>query len=165
MASAVLPHATSIDLPEKARSALVPPLNQQLADMIDLFNQTKHAHWNVKGPGFIALHELFDDVAERVEEHCDLLVERVVTLGGTANGTTRQSAAGSRLGEYDLRAVDGDDHVRGLVRQIAAVATAFREGIQESAALGDPTTSDLFTEVSRALDKDLWFLEAHLQAL
>ena len=164
MATAVLPHATSIDLPEKARAALVPLLNQHLANMIDLFSQTKHAHWNVKGPGFIALHELFDDVAERVEEHCDLLAERVVTLGGTASGTTRQSAAASRLGEYDLLAVDGEDHVRALARQVAAVATAVRAGIQESAALGDPTTSDLFTEVSRALDKDLWLLEAHLQA-
>jgi len=158
-----LRHATGIDLPEEARAALVPLLNQHLADMIDLFNQTKHAHWNVKGPGFIALHELFDDVAERVEEHCDLVAERVVTLGGTANGTTRQSASASRLAEYDLRAVEGQDYVRALARQVAAAAAAVRGAIQESAEIGDPTTADLFTEVSRALDKDLWFLEAHLQ--
>ena len=91
--------------------------------MIDLFNQTKHGHWNVRGPSFIALHELFDDVGERVEKHCDELTERVVALGGSAAGTTRQAAD-----------------------------------------LGDPTTSDLFTEVSLAIDKDLWSLKAQLQA-
>jgi starvation-inducible DNA-binding protein len=130
---------------------------------VDLFNQTKYAHWNVKGPDFIALHELFDDVAERVEEHCDLVAERVVTLGGTAEGTTRQAASRSAVPEYDLSTVDGPQHVRALARQVAAVAASVRQAIQASADAGDPTTADLFTEVSRALDKDLWFLEAHLQ--
>jgi starvation-inducible DNA-binding protein len=158
-----VPYTTGIDVPEQVRSSLVPLLNQSLADMVDLFNQTRHAHWNVKGPGFIALHELFDDVAERVEEHCDLLAERVVALGGAANGTTRQSAAASAIGEYDLAAIDGPAHVKALAGQVAAVAASVRRGIPQSADLGDPTTADLFTEVSRALDKDLWFLEAHLQ--
>jgi starvation-inducible DNA-binding protein len=134
MPATVAPHKTRIDVPPAARDRLVPMLNASLADLIDLFNQTKHAHWNVKGAGFIALHELFDDVAERVEEHCDLLAERVVALGGTAHGTTRQAASASRLAEYDVVAVEGEEHVR-----------------------------DLFTEISRSLDKDLWFLEAHLQ--
>src|SRR5262245_23593741 len=112
MGSTVLPYATGIDVPAPARSTLVLLLNQRLADMVDLFNQTKYAHWNVKGPGFIALHELFDDVAERVEEHCDLMAERVVALGGTADGTTRQAASRSALAEYELSAVDGPQHVR-----------------------------------------------------
>ena len=163
MATTVVPHSTRIEIAAAARERLVPLLNASLADMIDLFNQTKHAHWNVKGASFIALHELFDDVAERVEEHCDLLAERVVALGGAAQGTTRQSAAASRIAEYDLQAVDGRQHVEALSRQIATVAASVRRAIQQSAEIGDPTTSDLFTEVSRALDKDLWFLEAHLQ--
>jgi len=163
MVSKVVPYATGIDVPAQARAALVPLLNQRLADMVDLFNQTKYAHWNVKGPSFIALHELFDDVAERVEEHCDLLAERVVALGGTAEGTTRQAAARSAIAEYELSAVDGPQHVRALARQVAALAGSIRHAIQASADAGDPTTADLFTEVSRALDKDLWFLEAHLQ--
>ena len=163
MQSSVVPYATAIDLPAQARSALVPLLNQRLADMVDLFNQTKYAHWNVKGPSFIALHELFDDVAERVEEHCDLLAERVVALGGTAAGTTRQAAAHSTIGEYELSAVDGPQHVRALARQVATLAASVRQAIQTSADAGDPTTADLFTEISRVLDKDLWFLEAHLQ--
>jgi starvation-inducible DNA-binding protein len=154
---------TAIEIKAPARLSLIAVLNQRLADMIDLFNQTKHAHWNVKGTDFIQLHELFDDIAERVEEGCDLLAERVVTLGGVAAGTTRQSAKGSSLGEYDLNAVGGTEHVRCLVGQIARLCASTRAAIKESADLGDPTTSDLFTEVSRALDKDLWFLEAHLQ--
>jgi starvation-inducible DNA-binding protein len=141
---------TRIDVAAGARERLVPLLNASLADMIDLFNQTKHAHWNVKGPAFIALHELFDDVAERVEEHCDLLAERVVALGGTAAGTTRQSAAASRLAEYDLEAAAGERHVHALSRQIAVVAASVRSAIQQSAELGDPTTSDLHRDLASA---------------
>jgi starvation-inducible DNA-binding protein len=163
MPPTVVSHKTRIDVPPGARDRLVPLLNASLADLIDLFNQTKHAHWNVKGPSFIALHELFDEVAERVEEHCDLLAERVVALGGTAHGTTRQSATASRLSEYDLGAVEGEQHVQALSGQIAAAGATVRRAIQESTDVGDPTTADLFTEISRSLDKDLWFLEAHLQ--
>ena len=156
-------YETRIDLGRQSRLSLARLLNQRLADMIDLFNQTKHAHWNVKGPEFMQLHELFDGVAERVEEGCDLLAERVVTLGVATEGTTRQSAASSTIGEYDLAAVDGLDHVRALAGQVAKLAASIRGAIQQSAELGDPTTADLFTEISRSLDKDLWFLEAHLQ--
>jgi starvation-inducible DNA-binding protein len=156
-------YETLIDIGEQARLTLAGLLNQNLADMIDLFNQTKYAHWNVKGSEFMQLHELFDGVAERVEEGCDLIAERVVTLGGVAEGTTRQSAANSTIGEYDLDAVDGMEHVRALAAQLAKLAASIRSAIRESAELGDPTTADLFTEISRSLDKDLWFLEAHLQ--
>jgi len=163
MAKETAMYETRIDLRLELRLQLISLLNQRLADMIDLFNQTKHAHWNVKGASFIQLHELFDNIAERVEEACDLIAERVVTLGGTAEGTTRQAAAGSTIGEYDLSAVDGLEHVRALTEQIAQIAASVRKAIQTSTEWGDPTTADLFTEVSRALDKDLWFLEAHLQ--
>src|SRR5215468_3177224 len=138
-----LPFATGIDVPAPARTTLVTLLNQRLADMIDLFNQTKHAHWNVKGPGFIALHELFDDIAERVEEHSDLLAERVVALGGVAEGTTRQAAARSSSGEYDLTAVEGERHVRALTPQIAQLASTVRRAIGQAAEAGDPRTSVL----------------------
>lgn len=163
MATETAMYETLIDLGPQSRLPLARLLNQRLSDMIDLFNQTKHAHWNVKGPEFMQLHALFDSIAERVEEGCDLLAERAVTLGGIAEGTTRQSAANSTIGEYDLAAVDGMDHVRALARQVAKLAASSRSAIQQSAELGDPTTSDLFTELSRSLDKDLWFLEAHLQ--
>jgi starvation-inducible DNA-binding protein len=157
-------YKTAIDVAEPSRESLIKVLNERLADMVDLFNQTKYAHWNVKGPDFQQLHELFDNIAERVEESCDLLAERVVTLGGTAAGTTRQSATHSSIGEYDLAAVDGAQHVESLVRQLAKLAASVRKAIKQADGFEDPTTADLFTEVSRALDKDLWFLESHLQA-
>lgn len=163
MANKTTLYETRIDLDLQTRLQLTPLLNQRLADMIDLFNQTKHAHWNVKGTAFMQLHELFDDVAERIEEACDLLAERLVMLGGVAVGTTRQAATHSTLGEYDLSAVDGLEHVQALAGQIAKEAALTRSAIQQANELGDPTTSDLFTEISRSLDKDLWFLEAHLQ--
>jgi starvation-inducible DNA-binding protein len=159
-----LAYATGIDVAVSARESLVSLLNQRLADMVDLFNQTKFAHWNVKGAAFIALHELFDQIAERVEEHCDLLAERVVMLGGRAEGTTRQSAARSSIKEYDVCAVDGAQHVAALAGQTATLAASIRAAIVAAADSGDPTTADLFTEISRSLDKDLWFLEAHLQS-
>jgi starvation-inducible DNA-binding protein len=155
---------TLIDVPEPARDSLIILLNERLADIVDLANQTKYAHWNVKGPDFSQLHELFDAIAARVQASTDLIAERVTTLGGVAMGTTRQSAAASTIGEYDLAASSGIEHLRSLSTQVAKLAASVRKAIRESDKLGDPTTADLFTEVSRALDKDLWLLESHLQA-
>jgi len=154
---------TSIDIPEKQRAELVALLNARLADTIDLKTQTKHAHWNVKGPQFQQLHELFDSIATNLEAHSDLIAERVTALGGTANGTSRQVASSSSLAEYDFDATAGTDHVRALVSQLARLAAEVRAAIDTSDRLGDKSTADIFTEISRAADKDLWFLEAHLQ--
>lgn len=154
---------TSIDIPEKQRTELIALLNARLADTIDLKTQTKHAHWNVKGPQFQQLHELFDSIATNLEAQSDLIAERVTALGGTANGTSRQVASSSSLAEYDLDAITGTDHVRALVSQLARLAAEVRAAIDTSDRLGDKSTADIFTEISRAADKDLWFLEAHLQ--
>ena len=156
--------ATDLDIAEPSRAKLIELLNARLADVLDLFTQTKHAHWNVKGPDFIQLHELFDDLAEHVEGHGDLIAERAVILGGRAHGTARIAAAHSKIGEYDLNAIDGVDHVQALSKQYAKVANAIRAAIKASDDADDPTTTDLFTQVSRQMDMDLWFLEAHLQA-
>ena len=155
---------TSIDLAESTRGRVIELLNHRLADASDLKTQTKHAHWNVKGPQFQQLHELFDQVATRLEAHTDLIAERITALGGVANGTARQIAATTSLPEFDLDAVTGEQHVRALSRNLARLAAGVREGIDQTAQLGDQGTSDLLTEVVRDLDKDLWFLEAHLQA-
>lgn len=152
---------TRHDLPAAARAELIALLNQALADLTDLHSQTKHAHWNVKGPTFIALHELFDDLAERREDEIDTVAERAVSLGGYARGTLRMSAAATRLAEFPA-AVDGQAVVTALADRYAHVAAGVRAAIEESARHGDADTADLFTEVSRSLDKDLWFLEAHL---
>jgi starvation-inducible DNA-binding protein len=155
---------TRNDLPEKVRAGAVALLNQQLADALDLALQAKHAHWNVKGPSFIALHELFDEVVEEVLEHADDLAERAVELGGTALGTMPIAAKGSRLAEYPLDIESGRAHVLALSAAIAAFGASARAAIEDAATLGDADTSDLFTEVSRGIDKLLWKVEAHAQA-
>ena len=153
---------TSIDIPEKRRVEIIALLNARLADTLDLKLQTKHAHWNVKGPQFQQLHELFDQIAARLEAASDTIAERVTALGGTAQGTTRQVAAASTLAEYDLHAISGTEHVKALTSRLASLAAAVRAAIEESNHLGDLSTADVFTEISRAADKDLWFLESHL---
>ncbi len=153
---------SSIDIPEKAR--LIEILNARLADSTDLKTQTKHAHWNVKGPNFIQLHELFDEIAPHFDDYADLLAERAVQLGGVANGTLREAAAASSIPEYDLSAVNGTEHVKALVKNVAKFAALVREAIDQTDDLGDKDTADIFTEISRQVDKDLWFLEAHIQA-
>ena len=154
---------TSIDLPAAGRTHMVKLLNQQLADTADLYSQTKQAHWNVKGPQFYQLHELFDELAETLEGFVDSLAERATALGGAALGTVRLAAAASRLKEFPPGATGGSEALSALVERYAALAKSTRASIETANRAGDSSTSDLFTEVSRGLDKALWFLEAHLQ--
>ncbi len=156
-------HDTRIDIPAKARTKLVETLNARLADALDLTLQAKQAHWNVKGPNFIQFHELFDELAPHFDEAADLIAERITALGGVANGTTRQAAASSSIPEYDLSATEGLEHVRALSERLAKFGNQVREDIDRADELGDTGTTDLLTGVSRQADKDLWFLEAHLQ--
>lgn len=157
-------HQTRIDLSEKTRRGVVQLLNARLADAIDLETQAKHAHWNVKGPNFIALHELFDELAENVEGHIDSIAERITALGGTADGTLASVAKRTSIDVYPTDITDGRAHVDALATSLAGFGRKVRKAIEESAEMGDADTSDLFTAVSRDVDKYLWFLEAHLQA-
>ncbi|MGH7599382.1 MAG: DNA starvation/stationary phase protection protein Dps [bacterium] len=154
---------TRIDLTLETREKMIALLNQQLSDSFDLYSQTKQAHWNVKGAQFHQLHELFDKLAEEIESDVDLIAERVTALGGVALGTVRMSAAASRMPEYPVDIVDSLPTVEVLATRYANLAATTRAAIDASAQQGDVDTSDLFTEVSRGLDKALWFLEAHLQ--
>ncbi len=153
---------TKNDLPEPARTELVELLNRRLADCIDLQTQTKTAHWNVKGPNFIALHKLFDEINEAVENYVDLIAERAVQLGGVAEGTVRVVARRSELEEYPLDIASGERHVEALSNALAAFGERARRAIDRSDALADRDTADIFTEISRGIDKWLWFVEAHL---
>ena len=155
---------TRNDLSADTRGQVIRLLNARLADAIDLGLQTKHAHWNVKGPHFIALHELFDKIAEEVEEHVDTIAERVTALGGTAGGTIATVARATSLKPYPEQITEGLAHVEALASALADFGRKARAGIEEATRLGDADTADLFTEVSRELDKQLWFLEAHLHA-
>jgi len=156
-------YPTRIDIPAEARSQIVVILNQTLAATLDLKTQTKQAHWNVKGTDFYQLHELFDEIAGELEEYVDMVAERVTALGGYAFGTARLAASNSILPEYPLDILDGKAHVAALVDRFAPYAKHIREAIAKTDDLGDADTADLYTEISRTIDKRLWFLEAHLQ--
>lgn len=155
---------TRIDLPSGTREKMIALLNQQLADVFDLYSQTKQAHWNVKGAQFYPLHELFDKLAEILAGFVDMIAERATALGGMAMGTARMAAGASRLPELPLDAVDSLPCVEALAARYASLAATMRGAIDTAAKQGDMDTSDLFTEASREVDKALWFLEAHLQA-
>lgn len=157
-------HNTKIDLAKGKREKVIAILNQRLADAADLKSQAKQAHWNVKGMNFIALHELFDQVATELDTHVDDIAERITTLGGTALGTVRVAAQNSTLAEYPLEITDGAAHVDALSTALADFGKKVRADIDKTDDLGDADTADLFTGISRAIDKQLWFVEAHLQS-
>ena len=155
--------ATRNDLPEEARQEMAQLLNTQLADLFDLFSQTKQAHWNVKGPDFIQLHELYDELAGTLIGHIDTVAERAVQLGAAATGTVRMAAGSTRIEEFSGDFVGGIESIRMLVDRYAEVAETTREAIDKAEEAKDMDTSDLFIDVSRDLDKALWFLESHIQ--
>lgn len=155
---------TRNDLPAEAREKVIALLNQHLADTTDLRTQVKHAHWNVKGRNFIGLHKLFDEQAERLDELVDDIAERITALGGLAVGPAKAVAKATRLPEFPYNATDARDVEKALADRYAALAKTAREAIDDADELGDKDTADLFTGASRLLDKDLWFIEAHLQS-
>ena len=160
-ATATLP--THIDLPETDRELLIELLNKRLADTADLYSQLKQAHWNVKGPNFFQLHQLFDQLAGEMFPYIDLIAERATALGGVATGTVRMAAASSMLPEYPVETTEGQRHVKALVDRYAVFTANIRKAIDVADEHHDRSTADLFTEMSRTADKQLWFLEAHVQ--
>lgn len=157
-------YKTGINLSEEKREKLIELLNARLADSLDLATQAKQAHWNVKGIHFYQLHLLFDKVAECAEEWVDLVAERATALGGVAMGTARLAAKTSSLPEYNLNAVSGEDHLKALSQNLAKYGNLVRKAIDEAEDMGDKGTSDLFTEIVREADENLYFLESHLDA-
>ncbi len=157
-------YETRNDLPEATRTGVTRILNERLAAAIDLQLQAKQAHWNVKGPNFVGLHELFDKVAAEASEYADLIAERGVALGGIAEGTVQAVARRSTLPEYPLNIGAWTDHVQRMRDALGTFGRDVRRAIDETEALKDADTADLFTEVSRGVDKLLWMVEAHVQA-
>ncbi len=148
-------------LPEAIRAKSVALLNAHLAAAIDLHAQLKQAHWNVRGPGFIAVHELFDTVSASVEDYSDLIAERAGQLGGTAEGTIQIAVKQSKLVPYPLGLADEDSHIFAVAAALSAFGQMVHGAIDASTKAGDSTTADLFTEISRGIDKELWFVESH----
>jgi starvation-inducible DNA-binding protein len=156
-------HPTRNSLSDNARRVAVELLNARLADGLDLSLITKQAHWNLKGMQFIGIHEMLDGFRTEQDELNDTMAERIAQLGGTAFGTTQDITRGSQLAPYPTDIYAIQDHLAALIDRFAVTANAVRESIDQSAEAGDADTADIFTEASRVLDKQLWFLEAHTQ--
>ncbi len=154
-------HPTRNTLPTEIRARSIALLNLHLASAIDLHGQTKQAHWNVRGPGFIAVHQLFDTVSGAVEGYSDLLAERVGGLGGEAHGTVQAAAAKSILPPYVLGVADAKSHIFSVASALAGFGQSVREAADKAQGYGDATTSDIFTELSRGVDQQLWLVESH----
>lgn len=155
------PYKSQNDVPSNTKSVAIQLLNARLADTIDLALLTKQAHWNIKGPQFIALHEMIDGFRGEIDGYVDTIAERAVQLGGTAFGTTQIVAKATTLAPYPIDIYTSKDHLAALIERYGSVANAMRKAIDEADEAGDKDTADIFTEVSRGLDKSLWFLEAH----
>ncbi len=154
---------TRNNLKSNAKKVSIEILNARVADGIDLALITKQAHWNIKGPNFIAVHEMIDGFRGEIDTHVDTMAERVVQLGGTALGTTQTVAAASKLAAYPTDIYNSKDHLGALAERYGTAANLVREAIDQTDEAGDADTADIFTAYSRTLDKALWFLEAHLQ--
>jgi starvation-inducible DNA-binding protein len=152
-----------IGLKSNTKTEMIDLLNARLADAIDLALVTKQAHWNLKGPNFIAVHELLDQLRDDVDEHVDIIAERVAQLDGIALGTLQEVSKASDLAPYPTNIRKTEDHLNALVERYAEVSRSARKGIDAADDAGDADTADIFTAFSRALDKDLWFLKSHLQ--
>jgi starvation-inducible DNA-binding protein len=156
-------YETRNGLPPTTRRSMIEVLNEHLADAIDLQLQAKQAHWNIKGPNFVGLHELFDRVASQAREYADEIAERAVALGGVARGTLQVVLRQSQLREYPLEVGDWRAHVQAMQDALATFGRGTRKAIEDATALNDADTADLFTEISRGVDKSLWMVEAHIQ--
>jgi starvation-inducible DNA-binding protein len=155
--------STKNDLKSNTKTTSIALLNARLADAIDLALIAKQAHWNIKGPQFIAIHEMLDGFRADLDGHVDTMAERAVQLGGTANGTSQEVVKATTLKPYPTDIHKTKDHLAALIDRYAAMAKSIRKAIDESDEAGDAGTADIFTAFSRSLDKSLWFLEAHIQ--
>lgn len=156
-------HKTLNNVPSNTKQTAIELLNKALAALIDLSLITKQAHWNVKGPRFIMIHELLDQFRDNLDEHIDTIAERVVQLGGTALGTTQIVVKDTFLKPYLTDIYSVEDHLAALIERYGQTANFLRKAINETADAGEADAADIFTAASRSLDKNLWFLEAHIQ--
>jgi len=151
------------DLKSNAKEQSIGIINARLAEAIDLALLTKQAHWNIRGPHFIAIHEMLDTFRSDLDEHVDTIAERAAQLGGVALGTSQVVARSTPLKPYPTEISRTRDHLEALIERYAHAAKLAREAIDETSDAGDADTADIFTAYSRSLDKLLWFLEAHTQ--
>lgn len=156
-------HKSRIDLGNNVRESMVGTLNETLATAIDLMLQTKEAHWNIRGENFIALHKFFDELHDVVREHVDTIAERITSLGGFAEGRLQKVSERTALKPYPSNTKEAE-HLAALAAGFAGLGKDARANIDKTTEAGDADTADLYTALSRDMDKYLWMIEAHIEA-
>jgi starvation-inducible DNA-binding protein len=149
-------------MPLEIRAYVIGLLNQTLACTIDLRSQVKQAAWNVKGSAFVQLQSLFTTLATELDAYVDLVADRIAELGGVVRGTARMAVMQSTLPEYPADLVAGDEHVLALAERFAHYATGVRANIAQATDVEDANTANLYTDISRGIERRLGGLDAHL---
>jgi starvation-inducible DNA-binding protein len=150
-------------LPQEQQAKLIELLNRRLADAIDLQLQSRQSYWNVKGPHFLALRKLFDQVAGGAQEYANLIAERIVQLGGKAEGTAHAVAGRSSLDGYRLASAGGNSHIAALLTTLTDFGRHARYASAQASELHDADTAALLTKIGRSIDIWLWFVETSQQ--
>ena len=146
------------------RIQIISLLQDKVACSLDLMSQAKQAHWNVKGPTFMQLHELFDKIASAAAGYTDTIAERIMILGGSVSGTVRSAAGKTCLPEYPLDAVKCKEHVAAMSTAVSIYGNLIRKDIDQALKLNDQVTANMLMNILEEVDKLLWFIEAHAQA-
>jgi starvation-inducible DNA-binding protein len=155
-------YKSQLDLAPDVRRQSRAVLQGRLSDALDMEAQLKQAHWNVRGRDFFQLHKLFDELHGEIEELVDVIAERLTAIGGVADGRVQMTVRATSLSEYPSDAVLGDAHLKAIARALGELGATTRRDIDAATGFGDADTADVFTQVSRTVDKQLWFVEAHL---
>ncbi len=150
-------------LEDNARKTSIEQLQACMNDAASLSLALKQAHWNLKGVNFIAVHELLDQVKARLDPNLDAFAERIKQLDGMAIGTVEAVAKSTKLEPYPTDITDWSDHVKAISERMRAYGARVREAIDTTDEAGDADTADILTAASREADKDLWFLESHIE--
>lgn len=141
---------------------VVEQLNLMVAIAADLRSQTKQAHWTVVGPNFIALHKLFDEVAEVLLAHVDLYAERVRALQAIPMGTVRHAAQASPLDEFPEGEIDEQETLRLILERLEAYSESLTKAIDVCDEAEDMTSQDILIEGQQQADLQAYFVRSHL---
>lgn len=136
-------------------------LGPVVIDLQALAIDGKQAHWHVRGANFQAVHELLDEVVAHAQGYADTAAERVVALGLPIDARIQTVAAKTTTPKMEAGFQQSDETIAAMIAAMDAALTTVRTAVDELAEL-DPVSQDVVIEISRGLEKDRWFLFAHL---
>lgn len=154
--------ATLNELPAPTRSEVTGMLSRLLVETLDVALCARHAHWNVRGPDFLLLHDLMDHIGTELDDQADRLAKRIRALGGTVRGTAHTIATESSFKPYPVEVAEGQDHLEALALRLGLLSAEARLSIYECSGGLDPVTADVLVRVNSAIDDVLWSVESHL---